>query len=208
MTYKQLQPLVDKAWEANNNGNYIEAERLVNEMLAELDNVSDSEHSVPKVETLRANAFLLLSDTERQRGQYDSALEQARQALALSEKYGIQDLYPKALHTIGIMYYSLSDYPRALEFYGKALAVIRSFFFQKNVCKCLVRMALHNLLQDSLAIIKELFVFHIVQNKSMNKLFCISKTTIQINCPDHSFKRIRQNRFAASSSGLVLSFSE
>ena len=27
-------------------------------------------------------------------------------------------------------------------------------------------------------------------------------------CPDHSFKRIRQNRFAASSSGLVLSFSE
>ena len=44
--------------------------------------------------------------------------------------------------------------------------------------------ALNHLLQDSLAIIKELFVFHIVENEALHKLFCASKTTVQIDCAD------------------------
>ena len=85
--------------------------------------------------------------------------------------------------------------------------MIRTGLIGQYISK-LFMFSLHNLLQDSLAIIKELFVFNICQNIFMNKLFCISKTTIQINCPDHSFQCIRQNRFATSSSGLVFSFPE
>ena len=42
----------------------------------------------------------------------------------------------------------------------------------------------------------------------MDKLFCISKTTIQIDRTDHRLHRIGDNRRTFSSSGQVLALSE
>ena len=39
----------------------------------------------------------------------------------------------------------------------------------------LLEITLYDLLQDSLAIIKELLVLNVRQNKFLDKLFCISK---------------------------------
>lgn len=42
----------------------------------------------------------------------------------------------------------------------------------------------------------------------MYKLFCISKTTIKINCSDQSLHCIRCYRFSLSSSGSIFSFTK
>lgn len=57
--------------------------------------------------------------------------------------------------------------------------MIRAFFFCQNIFHRLCSVFLHDFLQDGLAIIKELFVFNIIQDKIQHKLLCISKTTIQ-----------------------------
>ena len=63
---------------------------------------------------------------------------------------------------------------------SKTLIMIRTGLIGQYISKLLM-FSLHNLLQDSLAIIKELFVFNIMQDKIQHKLLCISKTTIQID---------------------------
>ena len=42
----------------------------------------------------------------------------------------------------------------------------------------------------------------------MNKLFCISKTTVQINRTDQCLHRIRHHRIAPPSAGRILAFSK
>ena len=51
-------------------------------------------------------------------------------------------------------------------------------------------------------------MFNIIQNKTMDELFCISKTTIQINCADDRLHRVRDNRRPLPSAGQILAFSE
>ncbi len=69
-------------------------------------------------------------------------------------------------------------------------------------------ISLYDLLQNSLAIIKEFFMFNICQDKFMDKLFCISKTTIQINRADQSLHCVRNNGIPPSSSGSLFPFSK
>ena len=72
------------------------------------------------------------------------------------------------------------------DFYAdlKGLVVVRPLFLEKFIDKRFFVLCLNHFLQDSFAIVKELFMFNIIQNKTMDELFCISKTTIQINCAD------------------------
>jgi len=86
--------------------------------------------------------------------------------------------------------------------------MIRSRFTNQMIRDYFFKIRLHDFLQDSLAIKKEFLVLQIFQNKSMYKLFCISKTTIKINCSDQSLHCIRCYRFSLSSPGSVFSFTK
>ena len=55
--------------------------------------------------------------------------------------------------------------------------MIRAFLPEKLVAEPFLTPALYNFLQDSLAIIKELLMFHIIQNKFVNKQMCIRDRT-------------------------------
>ena len=88
------------------------------------------------------------------------------------------------------------------------LIMIRSLFTNQMIRDYFFKIRLHDFLQDSLAIKKEFLVLQIFQNKSMYKLFCISKTTIKINCSDQSLHCIRCYRFSLSSSGSIFSFTK
>ena len=89
----------------------------------------------------------------------------------------------------------------------KGFIVIGSFFPGKTVGNLPRKIPLHHLLEDSLAIEKELFMFYIIQYKTPNKIFCISKSTIQINSSDQCFQRIRYDGISSPSAGQLLSLS-
>ena len=61
-------------------------------------------------------------------------------------------------------------------------------------------------LQNSLAIVKELLVLNIIQDKPVNELFCISKSTIQINRTDYRLQCIRSYRISVTSTCHFFSF--
>ncbi|MFN8360785.1 MAG: adenylate/guanylate cyclase domain-containing protein [Candidatus Kapaibacterium sp.] len=123
MTLSELQAHIDNANTAATNGTYDEAEMLANEVLTELDTTTDSAAGLlSDVQTLRANALLSLGTTAWRRGNYDTALERAQQALALAEEHSLADIKPKCWNLFGNVYWKLSDSPRALEYYSKALA--------------------------------------------------------------------------------------
>jgi class 3 adenylate cyclase len=138
MTNTEIKILLEAAKEANKNNYFIEAKYHVNALLIELDkltnemNLSQNAESMsfssnflfredPDRALLRADAYLLLSETECRQGNYDNALVQSQQALAISEQYQFIEHQPKSWNSIGNAYLSLSNYPRALESYTKAL---------------------------------------------------------------------------------------
>ncbi len=64
--------------------------------------------------------------------------------------------------------------------YMERFIVIRAFFPHQPIGNRLFKVCLDDLLQDSLAIKKEFLILQVLQNKPMYKLFCTSKTTINI----------------------------
>ena len=91
-------------------------------------------------------------------------------------------------------------------FYNKLFQMVRSFFSDQLVMQGFSMMCLHTLLQNGLAIKKELFMLQVIQYEFRNKLFCTSKTTIQVNGPDQCFKCIRCNGRTQPAPALFLAF--
>ena len=60
--------------------------------------------------------------------------------------------------------------------YFKNLMMIRTLFPQDLILQMCACSSLDHFLQNSLAIVKELLVLNIIQDKPVNELFCISKT--------------------------------
>ena len=86
------------------------------------------------------------------------------------------------------MSYAGSHYISAYQYvYGKALIMIWSLFFHQTVLYKVGSLLLYDFLQDGLAIVKELFVLKVIQDKFQYKLLCTSKTTVQINSSKKSF---------------------
>ena len=86
--------------------------------------------------------------------------------------------------------------------------MVRSLLFQDLVSHRLFRSRLYDLLKDSLAIVKELLMFYIIQDIVQDKLFRISKTTIQKNRSDGRFHRIGDDGIPVSSSGSFLTLAQ
>ena len=72
-------------------------------------------------------------------------------------------------------------------FYSKAFIVIRACLSYKTVFYPMIQILLDNLLQDGLAIIKELLMLQVIQYEIQYKLLCISNTTVQLNSPKKGF---------------------
>ena len=139
MNNEQLQSLLTQA-EAEaelNKSNYNQAEKLVNEVLAQLEEphlnppqkggLSDSD-SFPFGEDrdriqLRANTTRLLGVVSWRRGDNPTALEHYNSALHLSEEIADKAGIANALGNIGLVHWNLSDYPKALEYLQTSLAI-------------------------------------------------------------------------------------
>jgi adenylate cyclase len=125
MTHEELQALLKRAEDANNAGDYDEAERLaqlvLKTTLSTLSGHSSGENT-NGIE-LRASANRLLGVISRRRSNYPKALEHYNSSLILSEKIADKAGIAKALGSIGIVHGTLSDYPKALEYFGKALSI-------------------------------------------------------------------------------------
>ena len=72
---------------------------------------------------LHCRTLLALSESLRRRGLAQDALPFSEQALTIAEQIESKELQAKALGNIGTVHANLSDYARALEYYGKALAL-------------------------------------------------------------------------------------
>ncbi|MBL7999080.1 MAG: tetratricopeptide repeat protein [Candidatus Kapabacteria bacterium] len=144
MTHEELLSLLSQAEEHTNTGNYGEAERLANKVLAELDKIPSvgegrgkdllpvvgeyrdedlGEETLNKNATLRACATRILGVIAWQRGNFTTSLEFYNDALKICEETHDRKGIAKTLGNIGNVHRNLSDYPRALEYLGKALAL-------------------------------------------------------------------------------------
>ncbi|MFN8360103.1 MAG: tetratricopeptide repeat protein [Candidatus Kapaibacterium sp.] len=126
MNDETLHNLLAKANECNNTGNYDEAENLVGVLLAELEKTGESTDIITarQRDTTHCEARITLSVAKWRRGDLEKALTLARAALALAEKKNLpEETNAKALGNIGNVYWYLSDYPQALNYLQKALAI-------------------------------------------------------------------------------------
>ena len=77
--------------------------------------------------------------------------------------------------------------------HSKALAVVRSLFFQKTIFHRMISAFLYHFLKHCLAVIKNPLILQIVQDKFHNKSLCRFKSTVQIHSPDQRFQGIRND---------------
>jgi adenylate cyclase len=94
---------------------YALVETQARELLAENALMNESE--------LHARTLLALSQSLWRRGLAQDGLSFSEQALTITEQIESKELQAKALGNIGTVHKDISDYARALEYYGKALAL-------------------------------------------------------------------------------------
>jgi adenylate cyclase len=126
MNDETLNNLLTKANESINTGNFEEAETLAGELLAELEKIGESTDTVTarQRDTTHCEALRTLSIAKWRRGDYYPALTHARAAIDLAKEKNLDgDTYAKVLGNIGIVYQYLSEYPQALTYLQKALAI-------------------------------------------------------------------------------------
>ncbi|MBK9249515.1 MAG: tetratricopeptide repeat protein [Ignavibacteria bacterium] len=110
MTHKEL---LDAAQEEIRIGNHIEALRLANIVCTE---------TLPKTE-MHCEASLCIADTERTLGHHDHVQSLVEQTLSIANEFGYELVKARAYTILGIMYMSLSELPRALDYLTKSLDI-------------------------------------------------------------------------------------
>jgi class 3 adenylate cyclase/tetratricopeptide (TPR) repeat protein len=116
MTPNELTKVVEELEALVKTGNdYAQAETQARLLLAEADIENEPE--------LHCKVLLALSTSLWRRGFAQEALLFAEQGLSLAQDNHFKTDEARALNTIGIVYEKFSDYPKALEYYGKALAI-------------------------------------------------------------------------------------
>ncbi len=119
-SWENVQELLSKVEGMRDCGDFRTMECLASEALEVIALIEDE---TSLVDTLRAQALRLLTESLLSRGMATKAMPFAEDSLTAAIK--AQDRYEeaKALNNLGIAYKSLSDYPRALEYYFKALVI-------------------------------------------------------------------------------------
>ncbi|MBS1537979.1 MAG: tetratricopeptide repeat protein [Bacteroidetes bacterium] len=136
MNNEELKALLDKAEEHNTIGNYDEAERLVNEALATLEDphpnlLPTGEGAKRELShggrgqgegDFRIRALGILGSAANLRGNYPAALEHFTSMQFTAEAAGDKSAIAFVLKGFGLVFMNLGDYDKALEYDRRALA--------------------------------------------------------------------------------------
>jgi signal transduction histidine kinase/Tfp pilus assembly protein PilF len=124
MTKDEIQTIVNQAGEAQERGNFSEAERLANEVVVYYSSTKSGVSSIKEesVGLFYSQALRILGLNAARKGDTTLALERYSAALALSENINDRVGIARASSSIGNLYRQLGDASNALEYYGKALS--------------------------------------------------------------------------------------
>ena len=128
MNYEKIESLLTEAEAENKKRKYAEAEQLCHLALEKIPIFSaqetvKSEEDFQRISTLRVRALIELSTSLWRRGMPKEAISPAEEALHLSIQAENKEQECKALNSIGNVNMNLSDYPRALDYFTKAVAI-------------------------------------------------------------------------------------
>ncbi len=123
MNYEELMQLLAEAELAKKEVRYDDCMRLAQAVLTALSSENILSDTIPShvAGKLRADALLCQVAVSRGQGNFCEGLILAEDALALAEAHELPFLQSDALVEIGIFYYKLSDFTRALHYYHRAL---------------------------------------------------------------------------------------
>ncbi|MBI3257932.1 MAG: tetratricopeptide repeat protein [Ignavibacteriae bacterium] len=128
MNEEELKQLLNRAIEENIKGNFEEAERLANELLAALDSLQDiGEKGV----NIRTEAMIAIGVSSMQRGKTHHALELG--TTALSQVIPESEAQANVMNFLGGVYKTLSDFPKSLEYFAKALVIAEKLDIKKLI---------------------------------------------------------------------------
>ncbi len=88
-------------------------------------------------DTNKVNALVMLSRVFKASGEDDSSLSCSERAQALAEKIGFNKHLAEALNGIGNNYFQRGNFPKALEYYFKALRVAKEMNNKKDIAAVL-----------------------------------------------------------------------
>ena len=128
MNYEEIESRLTEAESENKRGKYSEAEQLCHLALKKIPILSAQEtgkfeEDFQRIVTLRVRALIELSISLWRRGMPKESISPAEEALYLSIQAENKEQESKALNSIGNANMSLSNYPRALEYFTKAVAI-------------------------------------------------------------------------------------
>ncbi len=149
MTNEELQSQLTQADAAAVKGNYDEAERLSQQVLAALSSRGHDEQADTESIKLQAEATRMLGIVCWRRGAYPQALESLQSSLHLSEQINDKGGIAKSFGNIGNVHFSLSDYQQALANYGKALSIDEELGSKAGLARYLGNIgSMHRILGD------------------------------------------------------------
>ncbi len=123
MTNEELQSHLTQAAAAEAQGNYDEAERLSQLVLAALSSPGLEEQADTESVKLQADATRKLGSVCLRRGDYSQALGYLQRSLQISEQINDKAGIAGSLGNMGAVLRNLGEFPQALECFGKALSI-------------------------------------------------------------------------------------
>jgi len=132
MTHEQLHEHLSRAAAENSKGTYSEAERLTREVLT----------FQPLDKDIYFRALSILSDSLWYRGRAKEALPIAEEVLVLAQQAEVRQDLADAFQSIGRLYDSLSEYPRALEYLEKSLVINEELGRKANIASALLNIGI------------------------------------------------------------------
>ncbi len=139
MTYEELQQILSKAGLEVRYYNLDESERLCNVINQAIEN---EELTNDEKTSLRFRVLHISGLISSNRNQLMTALEKFNEALSIALLQKSRTGESRLLDEIGGVYWRLSDYPRALEYYHKSLAITEELGVQHDIAKVLADIGL------------------------------------------------------------------
>lgn len=123
MDNKELHTILEQAEDESTRGNYAKVEQLCHRVLAEM---SVSVPAEADSKAIHSHALRLFSESLWRRGRTSESLGFAEDALQSAEQAGLTEEQAWALGNYGNLYWYLSEYPTALEYYFKAVSLFEN----------------------------------------------------------------------------------
>ncbi|MBK9249537.1 MAG: tetratricopeptide repeat protein [Ignavibacteria bacterium] len=118
MTNEELKALLTQADELNKTSKFEEAEKLANQVFAEVLLLKEEDAE------LHCNTLMTLAESARLKGDYEQVLALTHSVINLAEEHKLTQLIARAQNTSGLVYLYLGTYDKALEYLHKTLITL------------------------------------------------------------------------------------